>query len=54
MVAGVVVTETGSTNADLIAAARGGAAEGTVLVAERQTRGRDGSAGSGSASQGRR
>ena len=35
-----VVTETGSTNEDLIAAARGGAAEGTVLVAERQTRGR--------------
>src|SRR5580693_6134353 len=35
-----VVTETGSTNEDLIAAARGGATEGTVLVAERQTRGR--------------
>jgi BirA family transcriptional regulator, biotin operon repressor / biotin---[acetyl-CoA-carboxylase] ligase len=35
-----VVAETGSTNEDLIAAARRGAAEGTVLVAERQTRGR--------------
>lgn len=35
-----VVAETGSTNADLIAAARGGAAEGTVLVAERQKAGR--------------
>lgn len=35
-----VVAETGSTNADLIAAAAAGAAEGTVLVAERQTRGR--------------
>src|SRR5262249_47902734 len=36
----LVVTETGSTNADLIAAARDGAGEGTVLVAERQTAGR--------------
>lgn len=35
-----VVAETGSTNADLIAAARVGAAEGTVLVAERQKAGR--------------
>jgi BirA family transcriptional regulator, biotin operon repressor / biotin---[acetyl-CoA-carboxylase] ligase len=35
-----VVAETGSTNEDLIAAARDGAAEGTVLVAERQTKGR--------------
>jgi BirA family biotin operon repressor/biotin-[acetyl-CoA-carboxylase] ligase len=35
-----VVAETGSTNADLIAAAAAGAAEGTVLVAERQTKGR--------------
>jgi BirA family transcriptional regulator, biotin operon repressor / biotin---[acetyl-CoA-carboxylase] ligase len=35
-----VVAETGSTNEDLIGAARAGAAEGTVLVAERQTRGR--------------
>jgi BirA family biotin operon repressor/biotin-[acetyl-CoA-carboxylase] ligase len=35
-----VVMETGSTNADLAAAARGGAAEGTVLVAEGQTAGR--------------
>jgi BirA family transcriptional regulator, biotin operon repressor / biotin---[acetyl-CoA-carboxylase] ligase len=35
-----VVAETGSTNEDLIAAARDGAAEGRVLVAERQTRGR--------------
>lgn len=35
-----VVAETGSTNADLIAAAREGAAEGTVLVAERQNAGR--------------
>jgi len=36
----LVVAETGSTNADLIAAARDGAGEGTVLVAERQTAGR--------------
>ncbi len=35
-----VVGETGSTNADVMAAARGGAAEGLVLVAERQTAGR--------------
>jgi BirA family biotin operon repressor/biotin-[acetyl-CoA-carboxylase] ligase len=35
-----VLAETGSTNADLIAAARAGAPEGTVLVAERQTSGR--------------
>lgn len=35
-----VVAETGSTNQDLIAAAREGASEGTILVAERQTRGR--------------
>ena len=35
-----VVAETGSTNDDLIAAARAGAAEGTILVAGRQTRGR--------------
>jgi BirA family transcriptional regulator, biotin operon repressor / biotin---[acetyl-CoA-carboxylase] ligase len=35
-----VVAETGSTNADLVAAARAGAAEGLVLVAERQTAGR--------------
>jgi BirA family biotin operon repressor/biotin-[acetyl-CoA-carboxylase] ligase len=32
-----VVAETGSSNADLLAAARDGAAEGTVLVAEAQT-----------------
>jgi BirA family biotin operon repressor/biotin-[acetyl-CoA-carboxylase] ligase len=35
-----VVAETGSTNADVVAAARQGAAEGLVLVAERQTAGR--------------
>ena len=35
-----VVEETGSTNADLLAAARGGAGEGLVLVAEAQTSGR--------------
>ena len=35
-----VVAETGSTNDDLIAAARAGAPEGTVLVAERQLSGR--------------
>jgi BirA family transcriptional regulator, biotin operon repressor / biotin---[acetyl-CoA-carboxylase] ligase len=35
-----VVAETGSTNEDLVAAARAGAAEGSVLVAERQTKGR--------------
>lgn len=35
-----VVAETGSTNEDLVAAARAGAAEGAVLVAERQTNGR--------------
>jgi BirA family biotin operon repressor/biotin-[acetyl-CoA-carboxylase] ligase len=35
-----LVAETGSTNEDLLAAARRGAGEGTVLVAERQTRGR--------------
>jgi BirA family biotin operon repressor/biotin-[acetyl-CoA-carboxylase] ligase len=35
-----VVTQTGSTNADLLAAARSGAPAGTVLVAERQTAGR--------------
>jgi BirA family transcriptional regulator, biotin operon repressor / biotin---[acetyl-CoA-carboxylase] ligase len=35
-----VVAETGSTNDDLVAAARAGAAEGTILVAGRQTRGR--------------
>jgi BirA family transcriptional regulator, biotin operon repressor / biotin---[acetyl-CoA-carboxylase] ligase len=35
-----VVAETGSTNEDLIAAARDGAGEGRVLVAERQTKGR--------------
>src|SRR3954471_24155194 len=35
-----VVAETGSTNADLAAAARAGAPEGTVRVAERQTAGR--------------
>ncbi|SRR6266536_577358 len=35
-----VVAETGSTNADVAAAARGGAPEGLVLVAERQTAGR--------------
>ncbi len=35
-----VVAETGSTNDDLLAAARAGAAEGTVLAAEHQTRGR--------------
>ncbi len=35
-----VVAETGSTNEDLIAAAGAGAADGTVLVAERQTKGR--------------
>src|SRR5687768_10300121 len=35
-----VVAETGSTNADLVAAARTGEPEGAVLVAERQTAGR--------------
>jgi BirA family biotin operon repressor/biotin-[acetyl-CoA-carboxylase] ligase len=35
-----VVAETGSTNADVAAAARAGAAEGLVVVAERQTEGR--------------
>jgi BirA family biotin operon repressor/biotin-[acetyl-CoA-carboxylase] ligase len=35
-----VVNQTGSTNADLLAAARSGAAAGTVLVAEEQTAGR--------------
>jgi BirA family transcriptional regulator, biotin operon repressor / biotin---[acetyl-CoA-carboxylase] ligase len=35
-----VTAETGSTNADVAAAARQGAAEGLVLVAERQTTGR--------------
>jgi BirA family biotin operon repressor/biotin-[acetyl-CoA-carboxylase] ligase len=35
-----VVAQTGSTNADLLAAAGAGAAEGTVLVAEAQTAGR--------------
>jgi BirA family transcriptional regulator, biotin operon repressor / biotin---[acetyl-CoA-carboxylase] ligase len=35
-----VVPETGSTNEDLVAAARAGAPEGIVLAAERQTRGR--------------
>jgi BirA family transcriptional regulator, biotin operon repressor / biotin---[acetyl-CoA-carboxylase] ligase len=35
-----VVDETGSTNADVAELARGGAAEGAVLVAERQTSGR--------------
>ena len=35
-----VVAETGSTNADALAAARGGAAQGLVIVAERQTAGR--------------
>jgi BirA family biotin operon repressor/biotin-[acetyl-CoA-carboxylase] ligase len=36
----VVTAETGSTNADVAAAARSGAAEGLVVVAERQTTGR--------------
>ncbi|TML24517.1 MAG: biotin--[acetyl-CoA-carboxylase] ligase [Actinobacteria bacterium] len=36
----VVTAETGSTNADVAAAARAGAAEGLVVVAERQTAGR--------------
>src|SRR5215469_8518230 len=35
-----VVDQTGSTNADLLAAARAGAEGGTVLVAEEQTAGR--------------
>ncbi len=35
-----VLDTTGSTNADLMSAARGGAADRTVLVAERQTAGR--------------
>jgi BirA family biotin operon repressor/biotin-[acetyl-CoA-carboxylase] ligase len=35
-----VVAQTGSTNADLLVAARAGAAAGTVLVAEEQTAGR--------------
>ncbi|MCW2904776.1 MAG: biotin--[acetyl-CoA-carboxylase] ligase [Streptosporangiaceae bacterium] len=35
-----VVPETGSTNADLVRAAKAGAPEGTVLVAEEQTAGR--------------
>ncbi len=36
----VVTEETGSTNADVAAAARGGAAEGLVVIAEQQTAGR--------------
>jgi BirA family transcriptional regulator, biotin operon repressor / biotin---[acetyl-CoA-carboxylase] ligase len=36
----VVTAETGSTNADVAAAARAGAAEGLVVVADRQTAGR--------------
>ena len=35
-----VVARTGSTNADLLAAARAGASAGTVLIAEEQTAGR--------------
>ena len=35
-----VVARTGSTNADLLAAAQAGAAHGTVLAAEQQTSGR--------------
>ena len=35
-----VLAQTGSTNDDLLASARAGAAEGAVLVAEHQTRGR--------------
>ncbi len=35
-----VLAQTGSTNADLLAAARAGAPEGAVLAAEHQTRGR--------------
>ncbi len=35
-----VVAQTGSTNADLLAAARAGASAGTVLIAEEQTAGR--------------
>ena len=35
-----MLAQTGSTNDDLLAAARAGAAEGAVLVAEHQTRGR--------------
>ncbi|HEY5017733.1 MAG TPA: biotin--[acetyl-CoA-carboxylase] ligase, partial [Streptosporangiaceae bacterium] len=35
-----VVAQTGSTNEDLLAAARAGSAQGAVLVAEDQTRGR--------------
>jgi BirA family biotin operon repressor/biotin-[acetyl-CoA-carboxylase] ligase len=35
-----IVAETGSTNEDLLSAAQGGAAEGSVLVAETQTAGR--------------
>ncbi len=35
-----VVAQTGSTNADIVAAAGSGAPEGTVVVAERQTSGR--------------
>ena len=42
-----VVAETGSTNADLLAGARAGAAEGLVLAAEAQTAGRAGWAGPG-------
>jgi BirA family biotin operon repressor/biotin-[acetyl-CoA-carboxylase] ligase len=45
-----VVAETGSTNADLVAAARAGAPEGLVLVAEAQSAGR-GRMGRGWASQ---
>ena len=44
-----VVSETGSTNADLLAEAQAGAAEGLVLVAETQTAGRAGWAGPGPA-----
>src|SRR6266545_6976571 len=35
-----VLSETGSTNADLVAAAESGAPEGTVRIAEAQTAGR--------------
>ena len=44
-----VASETGSTNADLLAAAQAGAAEGLVLAAETQTAGRAGWAGPGPA-----
>ena len=49
-----VASETGSTNADLLAEAQAGAAEGLVLAAETQSAGRGGWAGPGPARRGPR